>query len=66
MVQVIRALAAILFRPCKAIVATPTDPAREPHANELSDFDVFSSYSRPQCDDSAHAFVPADVRELDV
>ena len=61
----IRALTAILFCSRKAIVATAADPACETHADKLSDFDVVT-YPWPECDDSAYAFVAADVWELDV
>lgn len=65
MVQVIRALDAVLLFPGETKFAPAADTTCESDADKLPKLDLLA-YTRPESYDSAHAFVAAYVRQFDV
>ena len=66
MVEVVRALDAVLLRTGKTELAPPTDAAREADPDQPADFQAIPVRDvRAQCDDLPDPLVAADVRQLD-
>jgi hypothetical protein len=65
MMQMIRALDAVLFRSRKTKLATPAYPAGKPYADIASHSNIVI-YTRSELDDPANTFVAANVREFDL
>lgn len=63
--QMVGALNAVLLHARKAELASATDPTREANADQASDAEVIAA-AGAQSHDAANAFVPANVRQLDL
>jgi hypothetical protein len=66
MVEVIRALDAVLFCSGKTELAPPADAACKADANKTPNLDVVTINARTQGDDTANALVAPDVRQFDL
>jgi hypothetical protein len=67
MMQMIRTSNAVLLGASKTELAPPTDPAREPDADQPTHFQSGTMLDiRAKRDNSADSFVAADVGELDL
>ena len=65
MVQMVRALDAMLFLASQTEAASPADSTGEPDTDVCADFDVFV-HPGAQGDDAADAFVTSHMRQFDV
>jgi hypothetical protein len=65
MMEVIRALNAMLLLSSQAKVASSADPTRKSDTNILANFDILI-YSRAQSDDAANTLVSSHMGQFDI